>query len=363
MSSAEQWVALMGRRDAPTDGVTDYCSFLGDALSTHGIHLKKVRVTWNENGWTAALRALEAQSEDWRGRWVLLQYTALAWSSRGFPFGALRALEIVARHGAHCAVTFHEFSRQPASQRWIDRVRGACQDIVIRRMYRRADKTIFTVPIETVEWVPDDDRKATFIPIGANIPERLILRKPTPADKEKTVAIFGVTGPPSMASEVNAIISVVREAGRSLPGLRLLLVGRGSSDAGLFLTPALRGDGVEVITKGILPAEQVAHELESVDAFLFLRGAVTAQRGSALAAIACGLPIVGYQNGRVSHPLDEAGVEWAPLGDTGALARGLVRVLTDKHRWTDLHDRNLRVQQNYFSWIRIAHQYSTVLSE
>ena len=166
-----------------------------------------------------------------------------------------------------------------------------------------------------------------------------------------------------MGAEIETIIAIMRDARRSLSGLRLVVLGRGSSDAEKLLAPALRENSVEVVAKGILPAEKIACELESADAFLFVRGAITTQRGSAIASIACGLPIVGYQDGEINHPLNEAGVEWAPLGDAEALARGLVRVLSDRRRWMELHCRNLRVQQKYLSWSRIAQKYLTLLSE
>jgi len=362
-SPDKEWVALLGRRDEPTDGVEDYCKNLGQALAQLNISLTLVRVPWAERGWLSAILWLWKVSAGWKGSRLLMQYTALSWSQRGFPLGALIVLGVLNLRGARCAVVFHEFKRQVMSRRWIDGIRGVCQDLVIQRLYRNAAKALFTVPVETVTWLPRDDRKATFIPIGANIPERLNPRQPTPADKEKTVVIFGVTGGHNMALEVETIIAIMREAAKSLLGLRLVVLGRGSFDAEKLLAPALRKDNVEIVAKGVLPAENVACQLELADAFLFVRGAITPQRGSAIASIACGLPIVGYQNGQVNHPLDEAGVEWAPLGNSEALARGLVRVLTDQQRWMELHDRNLWVQQNYFSWSRIAQQYLTVLSK
>ena len=53
-----KWIALLGRQDEPTDGVEDYCSFLGRALASQGIELEQVRVPWGELGWIGALRQL-----------------------------------------------------------------------------------------------------------------------------------------------------------------------------------------------------------------------------------------------------------------------------------------------------------------
>lgn len=362
-SQSRNWIALLGRRDDPTDGVEDYCKHLSQALAQRGFSLTLIRVPWAEVGWLRGVRWIWKESEGWKNTRVLVQYTALSWSLRGFPLGALAVVSVLNLRGALCAIVFHEFKRQVASRRWIDRFRGFCQDAVIRGLYHNAAKALFTLPVESVAWLPRDGRKAKFIPIGANIPERLNPRDPSPAEREKTVIVFGVTGGSSMAPEIEAIIAIMRDARRSISALRLVVLGRGSSDAETLLASALRENSVEVVAKGILPADKITCELASADAFLFVRGAITSQRGSALASIACGLPIVGYKQGRVDHPLDEAGVEWAPLGDTEALARGLVKVLSDQRRWLELHGRNLRVQERYFSWNRIAEKYLTVLSE
>src|SRR5579859_6478733 len=89
-----QWVALLGRRDIPVDGVEDYCTFLAAGLARQGVQLTQVRVKWVERGWVGALRQLGREVKAWRGRWVLLQYTALAWSRRGFPVWTLAVLRL-----------------------------------------------------------------------------------------------------------------------------------------------------------------------------------------------------------------------------------------------------------------------------
>lgn len=361
---AQTWIALLGRQDRPTDGLADYCASLGRALEDVGVELEQVRVRWIEKGWARALWQLWRESIDWRGHWVLVQYTGLSWSRRGFPLGAFAVLAILRHRGARCAVVFHEFSRQAASSRWIDQIRGDCQEWVIRRLYQKAAKGVFTVPLEAASWLPKDEGKAVFIPIGGNVPECLV-RRPAPAtsNQKRAVVVFGVTGAPATGGELEDIVGVVRETSKALGKLRLIVIGRGSTEVKDQITRALEGSDVEVAIRGLLPAEEVTREFTSADALLFVRGAITLQRGSAIAGIACGLPIVGYQNGRISGPLEEAGIEWSPWGDRDGMIRGLVRVLSDPHRWMELHERNLQAQKKYFSWSRIAEQYLGALAE
>jgi len=362
-SSPQFWIALLGRRDAPTDGVEDYCTFLGRALAQRGLKLDLARVDCLERGWLLALWRLRRESAAWHGTWVLVQYTGMAWSRRGFPFGALAVLAILRGRGARVAVVFHEPDRQAGSG-LLQRIRGACQDWVIRKLYRGAAKSIFTVPLEAIAWLPKMQGNAAFIPIGANIPEKanhpVILGH---RDREKTVIVFGVTEAPVAAGEAAEIATIIKGAIKILVKLRLIVVGRGSLDAEEPLRNALKGTGVDVVVRGVLPAKEIAREFERADVQLFVRGVITLRRGSALAGIACGIPVVGYHSGEISGVLKEAGVEWSPWHDRESLIRGLVRVLSDPQRWMELHERNLEMHKNHLSWSRIADRYRRLLAQ
>ena len=47
-------IALLGRRDEPTDAVEEYCRYLGGALRAQGVEMELARVPWADGGWTAA---------------------------------------------------------------------------------------------------------------------------------------------------------------------------------------------------------------------------------------------------------------------------------------------------------------------
>ncbi len=130
----ERVVLLLGKRDTPADGVQDYCEYLAQALQRRGIQTEIARVEWHSEGWIRALRTLRAESAKWEGTWVVLQYTALSWSRRGFPLGALAVLRSLRRRKLRCAAVFHE-SRRQGGAKWAGQVRGAFQDWVIRQIY------------------------------------------------------------------------------------------------------------------------------------------------------------------------------------------------------------------------------------
>jgi len=354
---------LLGRRDFPTDGVTDYCDALGEALARQGVTLLRRRVPWSERGWWQALRWLSTESRDWSGDWVLFQYTSLGWSRRGFPFGAIAVVALLRWRGVRCAVVFHD-ANAATGDGPIDRIRAAFQMWVIRTIFVLSKRSVFTFPLEGIAWLPADASRAAFIPLGANIPANLRLRRngQDRADRPKTIAVFGVTVGRVTPEEVADIAYALSRADEHLSPLRLLVLGRGSDEARGALEAALHGTGVELIVRGVLPAAEVTQALCEADALLFVRGLVSPRRGSAVAGVACGLPIVGYGEPDSSFPLSEAGVEFAPWHDRDALARALCHLLSDDVRWNELHERSLRAQADYFSWDMIARQYLKIFA-
>lgn len=353
------WVAVLGRRDTPTDGVEDYCSFLGRALQQSDIVLRQTRVQWAEQGWIAALRTLWAESANWRDSWVLLQYTTMMWSRRGFPFGAYAVLSILHRRGLRCAVVFHEPVRQDGD-RWFDGLRGRLQDWVIRRLYSGASKAIFLDPLDKIRWLPSNATKAAFIPIGANIPEGQADEIPSPQRNGggKTVAVFCVSDPPYRQREIGDIAHAMRLLAQQGVKARVVFVGRGTAEAHEEINSLFdSGAATEVVNLGLQSAEEVRRILSAADAMLCVRGPLYMRRGSAIAGIACGLPIVGYAGAAEGTPLEEAGLELVPYGDRDALGRALDRVLIDPERRQTLQGRSRHAQRECFSWRRIADSF------
>ena len=166
-------VALTGYRDKPTDGVVDYCKFLQQALAKRGVQLQVAAVPRGDQGWWLALRQLWRQARGWRQHWVLLQYTALAWSRRGFPFLALAALAILRMRGARCAIVFHEPGGIDGP-RAIDHMRCGFQNWTVRMLHRlfEQERVLLCRSIRFA-WLGRAPKNAAFIPLGANIPENL----------------------------------------------------------------------------------------------------------------------------------------------------------------------------------------------
>lgn len=358
-------IALLGRPDAPTDALEDYCNWLKRALEQQGQPMEILRVPWATNGWLGRIAWVWRESRNWRGRWILLQYTALGWSKRGFPISAAITTRIARHRGAKCAIVFHD-ALPYSAPRFVDRVRRAIQLWVMRKLYQLALHSFMTVPVENVAWLPQPATKAEFVPIAANLSGTLVTsanKNSTDSENSlKTIAVFGVTGPPQLQPEVEFIAQIVRQAAEQLNTTKLLVLGRNALGAEAPLRAALAGTKVELEIHGVLPADEIERRLSESDVLLFLRGGISSRRGSALAGIACGLPVVAFEGPETGPPITEAGVMLSPEGDRTALANNLARVLSDDALRNDLRKRSLEAREKYFSWSIIARKFIRVLN-
>ena len=354
-------VLLLGKRDTPADGVQDYCEYLAQGLQRRGIETEIARVAWDSEGWIHALQKLWRQSATWDGAWIVLQYTALSWSRRGFPLGVLAVLLNLRRRKLRCAAVFHEAWRQGGSK-WIGRVRGAFQNWIIRRIHSETDIAIFADPLDRIDWLPNDRTRAVFIPIGANLPEP---QTPIEASKVKTetqvVAIYCLSDPPNLSTEVNDISHAVRIAANGTK-LQVVFVGRGTTEARQEIKRAFDGALVEVSVLGVRDAPEVRDVLSNSDVMLCVRGVMNPRRGSAIAGIACGLPILGYGTNETAFPISEAGVRLFPYRDAETLGKNLAQVLNDARLREQLSAASRAAQEKFFSWDVIADRMIEALS-
>jgi glycosyltransferase involved in cell wall biosynthesis len=357
-------IALLGRADKPTDGVEEYCRHLGEALRERGISLAIERVAWDERGWRRALRSLRRRAKGWRGMWVLVQHTALAWSARGFPLRFSRVLHILKRAGARIGVVYHDV--EPfAGPRLIDRLRHGAQLHAMRRGMDACDVAVFTVPMEKLTWMQPHYTNAIFIPVGANLPltEEAASRKSISSDGKLSIAVFSVTGGQFLQREVGEITHAVRFVSSRVKNLTLTVFGRNSKDAEAELRKRLDGVPLEIQVLGLLSNEEVVRTISNCDVLLFVRGPISTRRSSAIAGIACGLPVIAAEGPETSSLIKDAGVAFYSPQKKGDLGEVLLHVLEDEHYRASLARRSWIAQQRYFSWDVIAARYAEVLEK
>ena len=357
--NAGKVILLLGRRDEPTDGVLDYCNYLREAGLARGLSFELAQVQWAEKGWHRALEELRESAAAWRNCTVLLQYTTLAWSCRGFPLRTPRVLDVIRQCGARPGVVFHDFGPFPGTG-IVGSAREYCHLWVLRQLYTRSEMAIFTVLLNKVSWLPQRREKATFIPVGANCPEAASTTRDE-SSIAKSVAVYGVSWGRRLLAEVADIGAALRQASQSVGPIHLLLFGRGSQEAEPSLRSELAGADVEIESLGLLSPEQVTQTLARADALLSIRGQVSTRRGNAIAGIACGLPVVCYSGHETAWPVTDAGILTVPLGDRQALAAALENLLLDEPFRKKLAERSCQAYEKYFSWAAIVERFAEEL--
>jgi glycosyltransferase involved in cell wall biosynthesis len=173
--------------------------------------------------------------------------------------------------------------------------------------------------------------------------------------------VFGVTGGAAGLREVSQITAAVRFAAEKLGKLRLLVFGRDADSAQTSLQESLRGLPVALHVSGVLPENDVERLLRSSDVLLFVRGPISSRRGSAIAGIACGLPVIAFAGTETAAPITDAGVVLVPGENKTALGEALVRVLSDRDYHARLAERSRAAYRNHFSWDAIAARYASAL--
>src|SRR6266478_9100536 len=62
----QRCVALLGRRDEPTDAVEEYSQYLGSALEALGVSFELERFPWCELGWRKAFAKMDRKAGLWK---------------------------------------------------------------------------------------------------------------------------------------------------------------------------------------------------------------------------------------------------------------------------------------------------------
>ncbi len=357
--STQSVIALLGRKDKPTDAVEEYCRYLGSALTTHDVQLEIQRLPWEKIGWPQALAQLEQSAVAWRSKWVLLQYTALAWSTRGVPQKFLAVIKLLKAAGSRVAIVFHDV--EPYSgKRIVDRFRRAIQIRTMRRALSLADTAVFTVAIEKLSWLARGSSNAVFIPVGPNLPIPPT-QIPVAINAVPTVGVFSITGDAAGVRETNVIVSAVGEATEKLGKIRLCIFGRHAELREPELRRGLQNFPVDLSVEGVVDPEQVVQKLSACDLLLFVRGAISSRRSSAIAAIACGLPVIALAGPETASPVTESGVILVSREDPRLFAAALVRFFSDTSLRAELTTRSRSAYQQHFAWPAIAVRFAKLL--
>jgi glycosyltransferase involved in cell wall biosynthesis len=366
------WVIITSEYPPTAGGVSDYTRQVAVSLASAGDHVE----VWTPAGpepklvdpgvsvnllpdrfgpasWSALSRALRDPERRRRQVTLLLQYVPQGFGLRvmNLPF-----LVWLSSRREPLWVMVHEaafpFIRgQPLKHH----VLATVTRVMLGTIGSRADRTFVSVPA----WVPYLRRYARlrrtpeWLPVPSNLPttssavkSELRARLGIPAHAELLVH-FGSYG--------GVVIAPFRAVAARLlipyPERWLLLVGRNSDrfrDELAQAHPELAG---RLVGMGSLPPQDVADALHSADLAVYaFPDGVSGRRGSLMAALALGVPVLGTE-GASTEPfwLEQQAVALVPAWDAEAMADAVTALLKDPARRADLAERGRAAYAKYFS--------------
>jgi hypothetical protein len=114
--------------------------------------------------------------------------------------------------------------------------------------------------------------------------------------------LFSINGGEPGARETRVIIPAVRHAAENL-AIRHSVFGRHAELREPERREGLRDLAVEISVESVVEPTQVVQKLSVRDVLPFVRGAISSYRSSAIAAVACGLPVIAYPGSESAPPI------------------------------------------------------------
>lgn len=374
---------LSGEFPPEVGGVGDYTALLAGALQAQGVEvvvLTSSRVCaanqpfavharmphWGWSAWPTALRVAREDSPDV----IHLQYQTAAYAMH--PAICLLPAWLRGR-GYNVATTFHDL-REP----YLFPKAGALRRWLTRTLARSSDAVVAITPEDLVplrDWMEPALDRLHAIPIGSNIPPPA--DGPTDAERAAFRARFGVVADEAlvgyfgMLNQSKGLETLLDSFAQLLAGgiaCRLLIVGgeAGASDPTnqgtrrrFIEALAARGLSEVVGFTGHLEPAGVSLALASLDVCLLpYREGVSLRRGSLMAAMAHGCPIVTTTPSVLAAqglpmPTSDRDVLLVPSEDAVALAVAARRLVGDPELRRRL-GAGARVLAESFTWDKIA---------
>jgi glycosyltransferase involved in cell wall biosynthesis len=226
-------------------------------------------------------------------------------------------------------------------------VRSTVQRAVVRWLARRCAIAFSTLEPNLVRVFRGIDPAPRFLPVGSNVPVKPRSSHP---DDRFVISVFGLTE--GNRDEALMLAEIVRRADLGLGTVSLQVFGRGALEAQETLRSWIRS--IPLTIDGVIEADEVSSKLASSDALLFVRGEASSRRGTIVAAICNGLPVVAQEGPETGSVIREAGVRLFPKGDRQAAADELVRLGSDPLLAQQQGARQHRECESTFSWPAIA---------
>jgi glycosyltransferase involved in cell wall biosynthesis len=312
----ERVILVHGDRGHEVDGIRDYSERLAEELSRRSVDVE-LRLSWR-----GAFSAADADA-------VVLQYSPFNFGRWGFAPrlpAELLALRSRARRPV-LAVMVHEPYVPMDSGRGA--LMGMWQRLQLTALRLGADAVFASIDTWAARFARQRPRRPTHhLPVASNLPDMRSRREAARARleiEEGTLVLSALgSGHPSWLGDY--VAEAANAVAASGSAVRLLCMG-----AGAPAPPGLDA-AVEVYRPGRVEAAELAEGLAASDLFLApLIDGVSTRRGSMMAALQHGLPVVGTDGPLTDSILrgPGSGMSLTRVGDKRAFAAAVLALAED----------------------------------
>ncbi|HKN01885.1 MAG TPA: glycosyltransferase [Candidatus Binataceae bacterium] len=315
------WAILIGQYGG-VGGVSDYTTLLaadltraGDQVSVYAsfpsdlqLRERRFKVVKLDGSFTpGALAALDRMLESQRPDRVLVQYVPHTFGRRAINVRFCLWL-YARRHRYPIWVMFHEVAvevkrNQPLRRNFL----GAITHLMAFLAARAAQRIFVAIPAwelmlkpaltkgQVAEWLPVPSN----IPVVSDVEQSLNIRKRYVAEDEILIGHFGTYGQWTAEPVAQSLVRIMNRGSNR----KALLLGAGSSEFRTRLADRHPSLGDRLYASGALEASELSLHLSACDLMVqpYPDGVCT-RRGSVMACLAHGLPIV-TTSGRFTEPI------------------------------------------------------------
>ena len=361
----DRLILLHSDRGRAVDGIRDHSRFLAQELSRRSIQVRMGAPQGGPNGagaaaWARAIYRLRGAGP---GSAVVLQYMPFCFARWGFapwlPLYLL-ALRLQSRRPT-IAIVVHEPYVPMISWQWV--LMGLWQRLQLFALRATADVLFTSIDLwaRTLE-KPPPRRPVQRLPVGSNFPDRRSKRDDARVRlgfDEGTIvlATIGRDHPVWRREYVVAAVNAIAESGRAV---ELLSLG-GEAPELVGLDAA-----VAVHRPGYLEDDELAENLAAADMFLApLLDGVSTKRGTLMAALQHGLPVVGTV-GPMTDPIlrdSREALRLTEVRDPDSFADSAVQLAEDEVARMSAATAARQLYESHFSWPVIASELIEALPD
>jgi glycosyltransferase involved in cell wall biosynthesis len=307
--------------------------------------------TYQDAGLSAVLASVSNSP-----RWMLLQYNPFSYGTWGFAPALVRDAIMVKRRWprSRLVISVHE-AWVPIGD-WRSALMGGYQRAQLRSLLRLANGVVVAR-----EKLQQELRcSCTHIPVGSNV-----VPVPVTVDDARhrldlagrlVITLFGRRHPSRALSHAEAAIAAL--ASEHGPD-RLCILNLGS-DCPILAAPA----GIEVRSPGLLTDEDLSLHLRASDVLLLpFTDGLSTRRGTLMAGLAHGVPVVGLSGSNTDRVLIEnsGAMMMMPNGALDDFACAVVRLTRDPSRMRDIGVAGRELYERTFDWPVIAREVLAVV--